>query len=125
MKRTTETEIVHVCLAGLKACGAFAWRNNTGARPWSTKPGEKRVVRFGTPGAPDIMAVFEGWFLAIECKRPGKAQTEDQKTWQTYCELSRGEYWVIESLDQLFAKVADFCTRKNIHNPVRAFGGRH
>ena len=67
-----ERQIVATVLKGLAVSPAVAWcaRMNTG---------RKRFVRFGFVGLADIIGqLTDGRWLAIECKRPGEALTEEQ-----------------------------------------------
>jgi hypothetical protein len=58
-------------LATLQIHGFPAWRNNTGAARYQGLGDKARFVRFGMPGAPDVMGLVpgSGRMLAIECKR--------------------------------------------------------
>jgi hypothetical protein len=75
IKAPRESGVVAACLQYLAARQIFAFRNNTGAACF-----DKRFVRFGTPGAADILAVLPptGRLLAVECKRPGGRLTPAQ-----------------------------------------------
>lgn len=64
------------------------------------------LTTYGTPGAADIQGLLEyvyvdsrrlksmklGRFLAIECKKPGQVQDEDQVKWQAMVERHGGLY---------------------------------
>ena len=70
-----ERQIVATILKGLAVSPAVAWcaRMNTGAAVG------QRFVRFGFVGLADIIGqLTDGRLLAIECKRPGEALTEEQ-----------------------------------------------
>ena len=67
----------------------YMWRNNTGA----TKIDDKRFIRFGVPGAADIIGIVkhfrckfcnasqDGIFLAIEVKGTNGKLTDKQTEW--------------------------------------------
>ena len=104
MKKTTETQLVKACLDYLSMRGIMAWRNNSGAFA-SEHKGRKRFVRFGTPGAPDIMGILPpadgGRFLGIECKVGKNKQTPAQHAWAFQCERSGGLYVLARSVDDV------------------------
>lgn len=92
MKKPKEGDIVKACLSYLQAIGVMAWRSNTGATERTDVIGRKRFVRFGTKGSPDIMGIMGGGrFLGIECKMPGKPQSDDQRAWEASCKVQRLE----------------------------------
>ncbi len=91
MKKPTETALRTACLELLSLCGIWAWKNNTG----SAKIG-KRFVRFGEPGAPDILGIHPGQkpqrlgeffrigagrLLCIETKIKPNALSLEQAAW--------------------------------------------
>ena len=73
----SETEIVKAILDYLAANRIVAWRNNTGA---AMNPAG-RLVRFGTPGMPDIAGVLPGGrALFLEVKgRHGRLNPHQQR----------------------------------------------
>jgi len=71
-----ESEVLRQCIAYLYARRIFAWRNNTGA----AKTEDGRFVRFGLPGASDILGILPGGkFLAVECKRSSGGKVSPQQ----------------------------------------------
>lgn len=112
MKKTTESDLVRACIEYLTLKGVFCWRNNTGAFA-GEHMGRKRFVRFGTPGAPDIMAIVRtrvsrqrqavlvGRFLGVECKSPTGKQSAAQRVWQEQCERAGGAYFMVRRLGDL------------------------
>lgn len=90
-KNQKETEICRQILEAVNYYGFF-WRNNTGQRGG---------VRFGLPGSADIIGVSCGLFIAIEVKRPGECQSEDQITFENNVKRrGRGYYFVASSVEQ-------------------------
>ena len=76
-KTQTETQIVRAILDYLAANRIMAWRNNTGA---AMNPAG-RLVRFGTPGMPDIAGVLPGGralFLEVKA-RHGQLNPHQQR----------------------------------------------
>ena len=76
-KAQTETQIVRAILDYLAANRIMAWRNNTGA---AMNPAG-RLVRFGTPGMPDIAGVLPGGralFLEVK-RRHGRVSPEQDR----------------------------------------------
>ena len=65
--KTPESCVVRACLDYLKIRGILAWRNNTGA-VMEKGNGKQRFIRYGFPGSSDIIGIYRGRFLAVECK---------------------------------------------------------
>ena len=59
--------------------------------------------KFMEPGIADIIACFNGHFLAIEVKRPGnkKGQTEVQKIHERNVIKSGGTYLLVDNLEDV------------------------
>lgn len=51
-----------------------------------------RVVRFGTPGGPDIRVTLQGRAVAVECKSDRGRQSPEQVRWQAAFEMAGGVY---------------------------------
>jgi len=69
--------------------GCFVWNN-----PTSAMPVDDRFIRFGTPGAPDILGVVCGSAIAIEVKTGSAIQSEAQKRWMNTFKENGGQYHV-------------------------------
>lgn len=94
---------------------AMWWRNNTGAgyvlspatyrrlvASGALRPGEARWVRWGTPGAPDILGALEGGrLLAIEVKRPGERPGPEQEAWLDRASRAGALAGWVDSVDAL------------------------
>lgn len=81
----TETELRSWCLSYLHRLGVMAWKNNTGFHivP-ETDTTDKRAVRYGDPGSPDILGILrsqEGRILCIETKVGHNRLSTDQADW--------------------------------------------
>ncbi len=100
----TEAEIQRAIMHAIGALhGALVWRNNVGA----ARTAGGRVVRFGTPGSPDIMAIVGGRFVGIEVKsRRGKLSTR-QRRWRAACEAAGGVYIVARCVDDVQGVIDD------------------
>lgn len=88
-----EAEILDLTLAALIPLQdvGFFWRNNTGALELGD-----RFIRFGIKGAPDIMGVYGGLAIGIECKRPGiKTISVDQRIWSARWTKCGGLYFLV------------------------------
>lgn len=72
----TETDIVQECRLAASELGALIWRNNIGAY----KDHKGYYIKYGVcnPGGSDLIGIYKGRFLAIECKMPGKKPTLEQ-----------------------------------------------
>jgi hypothetical protein len=80
-----ETALVRACLAFLELRGAFVWRNQSRVMrmQYTRKDGrvDDRLMRFGIPGASDIIGVLRGGrLIAVECKvgknKPSQMQAD-------------------------------------------------
>ena len=97
-----EHRIQQQILAAIGATdGALVWRNNTGA----ARDGAGRLVRFGTPGAPDIMAIVGGQFVGLEVKSARGKLSKRQEAWRKACEAAGGIYRVCRSVDDALAAI--------------------
>lgn len=90
MMKTPESKVLSFCEKMLTAHGIMHWRNNTGAVKV-----EKRFIRYGCKGSPDIIAVHEGRFIGIECKGTGGVQQPSQKAFQERLEAAGGLYLLV------------------------------
>jgi hypothetical protein len=93
----SETAIVNACITLLTLKKIFHYRNNTGALA-TAKGG---FIRFGAVGSPDIVAVINGVYHAIEVKTVTGRQSDNQKAFQARLEAAGGVYWLIRSVDEL------------------------
>jgi hypothetical protein len=74
------------------------WRNNAGI----ARHGESRVVYGLCVGSADLIGLYcpTGQFLAIEIKKPGGKQTEEQRLFGALVRRSGGLYAVVHSVDE-------------------------
>ena len=93
----SETELVKSILNAVNHYGYF-WRNNTGASKIESSHGT-RFIRFGLPGASDIVGVCEGRFVAIEVKSKKGKQSEQQKLFEQHVTSHGGSYILAYSVD--------------------------
>src|ERR1035437_810250 len=98
MKRKTlsEHDTQRQILDWLELKHIFHYRNNTG----SIKIGN-RFVRFGIPGAPDIVAVVDGLFVGIEVKRLGEGQSDKQIAFERDIRAAGAEYILAYDLEDV------------------------
>lgn len=105
LSQPTEHEIQSAILERLALTPkSFFWRENSGLM----KVGEddkKRFFRAGIPGIPDIMGLYNGVPVGIECKRPGKKQSMDQKAFQQKFEACGGIYVVCTDATQVMNQI--------------------
>lgn len=108
MKRRTpppplESEVQRNVLLWLKLHGIRHWRSNTGGAMLAGKGGRPRPVRFGEPGAPDIMGILHpsGRFIGIEVKRPGGKLTAHQQLWHEAARAAGALMIVASSVEDL------------------------
>jgi len=81
--------------------GVLAWRNQSGA----LRNARGQLVRFGSPGSPDIVVIVAGRFLGLEIKQPGKPLSARQLRWQAACRAAGGVYERVEDAEQALAVV--------------------
>ena len=65
--------------------------------------------RFTTSGAPDMVVVINGWFIALEFKTYRGRQSEDQKTFQKKLEDAGGFYFLPKTLEDVKEIIDMFC----------------
>ena len=63
--------------------------------------GEWGGFRIGPKGAPNIVSVIRGQYIAIAVKSQGAKQTENQKTFQQALEAAGGKYVLAFSLEDV------------------------
>jgi hypothetical protein len=88
----TERELQHWALLWLSAqADILVWRNNIG---FAKDPSTGRAVKFGLPGASDILAVVGpyGRMLCVELKSARGKQSEQQKAFQRAAERAGAVY---------------------------------
>jgi hypothetical protein len=96
--------------------GVVAWRSNSGARLDVAPSGSRRFTRFsGADGLSDVVGLVplpgaggktHGVFLAVECKRAGKAPTAKQAGFLAKVRAAGGIAVVAHSVDELRAALA-------------------
>ena len=86
--------LVRSVVEAITASGGFAWTNSTGAM----RTGE-RYVRFGSPGAPDVLGVLNGRSIAIEVKTGAGRLTDQQRAWAERHQRAGGLWAEVRSLD--------------------------
>ena len=95
----SEATIKRRILVRLSELGVFAWNNPTGV---ATPLGSTHVVRYGNPGAPDIIGILPGGrFLAVEVKTATGRQRPEQQAWQRACEARGGLYVLARSVEDI------------------------
>jgi hypothetical protein len=100
--KTPEGAVVKVCLEYLALRGIYAYRQNTGAAEYQNKTGKKRFVRYGKPGASDIVGLLPGGrFIAVECKAPRGRLSELQAAFLQDIERMGGLAVVARSVEDL------------------------
>ena len=83
----------------------FHWRNNTGA----LKIGN-RFVKFGFKGSPDIICVYRGWFIGIECKSATGRQSANQEDFEKKLKEAGGAYLLVKNIDTVINYFEDLFT---------------
>lgn len=91
-----EQEIQKQCLTYLVASGYFAWKNHMGGM----KVGGAKVKN-PAAGSPDLMAIKDGKFYAIEVKTATGKVSEHQYKWLMKAHQHGAIAMVVRSLDDL------------------------
>lgn len=95
-----ETNIVQECRLAASECGAIVWRNNTGA----LKDQNGRLVKYGLcVGSSDLIGIYQGRFLAMEVKVPGKKPRPEQITFINAIIKAGGIAGVVTSRADVYA----------------------
>jgi hypothetical protein len=101
-----ETALVKSALTMLLYDRITCWRNNTGGAEYENKDKSKRFVRYGIPGASDILGVLPGGrFLAAEAKVGRNKPTDEQWAFLNQVNAAGGLGIWFRSLKELDAKV--------------------
>lgn len=103
--RGKETDLVRQILDYLRLRKIWAYRANTGG----LRDSRGRLVRFGVPGHPDIVARlkpagytgFSGRVVWVEAKSEKGKQTDLQREWQELAEAHGDLYILARSLDDV------------------------
>jgi hypothetical protein len=94
-----EADIQAAILDYLRLKGRFFFRCNSGA--FKTQHGS--FIRFGTPGAPDLIGCVDGKFVGLEVKTEKGNMSEAQKTLAASLRAAGGQYHVVRSIDDLIS----------------------
>lgn len=94
---STEKETQAAILGYLEARRIFHYRQNSGA--YKTQAGG--FVRYGSPGAPDIVCVFNGGYIGIEVKDKKGKMNENQEAFAKALTDAGGVYLVARSIDDV------------------------
>jgi hypothetical protein len=97
MNPLKEKEIQSAIVEYLKLKRIFHYRNNTGA--FVDK--NNHMYRFGALGSPDVVAVKDGRYIAIEVKTAKGIQSDAQLNFQRELERAGGQYILARSLDEI------------------------
>ena len=97
-----ESEVLRQCMAYLYARRIFCWRNNTGA----AKTEDGRFVRFGLPGASDIIGILPGGkLIAVECKRTSGKVSPQQQAFLDRVEREGGVAVIATSVEDIIRRL--------------------
>lgn len=106
---TPESLVLAACLRLCCAHRAVGWarRMNSGATKFTGRGGKPYFVKFGWPGASDIVGQMrDGRFLAVEVKRPGGRPTPEQQAFLALVAGHGGVAVLVDTVDSL-ARVLD------------------
>lgn len=101
-----EKDIVRLCMAAAHEMGAIVWRNNTGA----LLNAKGRLVRYGLcVGSSDLIGIYQGRFLAIECKTKYGKTTTNQTDFINTIKKAGGIAFVAKSPDDVKKELTFVC----------------
>lgn len=100
-KKRNETALVKAAIDFLTMKGAMCWRNNTTG---VFDPTRKTFRTFtGRKGVADILGIWKGKPLAVECKMKGNKLSPDQQSFITEFKTAGGLAIVAYDLDDIDA----------------------
>ena len=114
IREPLEQSILRQILQSLKwRRDVLVWRQNTGAMKGRSAKGKSWYVEFAVKGCADILGLVspEGWFLAIEVKRPStrNQSTDHQVRFGEWIKEAGGIYFIAcsaaEAMEQLDAEL--------------------
>jgi len=109
-----ESHIQNEIMLAMSAAGLLTWRNHVGVY---RAMDSDRVIKIGTPGQPDIMAIMPiiitpemvgqlvGLSYNVEVKTATGRQSQGQQAWQKQAEQRGAVYQVARSVDEFLANV--------------------
>lgn len=87
--------------------GLILWRNNVGHVEYWKEDGSKVEFNYGLEtGSADLVGCLDGRFVALEVKRPGGVQSDEQIAWAERVRFNGGFYAVVKSVDEARAAIA-------------------
>jgi hypothetical protein len=95
-----EAEILRQVLDYLALHRYFHYRQNSGGMVKPYK-GKSHFVRFGFPGAPDVVVVHRGRYIGVEVKAQNNDQSQAQRNFQSGLEAAGGKYLLVHSIEEL------------------------
>lgn len=104
----SEHEIQSAIMEYLEIKHVFFYRQNTGGAKFGNY-----YVKFGIPGAPDIVAVIKGHFFGIEVKDAKSKQSEKQIQFMNKLRYAGGTYILARSLDDVTHLLTPYLERED------------
>ena len=95
--KVKESDVLRAVLDYLGYAKIFHYRNNSGG----FKNEQGRFFRFGARGSPDVIVVYRGKYIGIECKSSEGKQSESQREFQQRLEDAGGVYLLVRSVDEV------------------------
>lgn len=101
----THSDLRNAVLIYLAPLG-LTWSNNSGA----LRDHSGRLVRYGLPGSPDVLACIGGHFIGVECKVGRDRQSDRQQRFAAAMARAGGIYILARSVED----VADRLRREGL-----------
>ena len=102
-----ETDLVRAIVQYITWRGGMATRVNSGLQILDKGKQQQRAFRGATKGTSDILACWQGRYLAIECKMPGNHPTEEQGYFLEQVERSGGVAIVAYTIEDVSRAMDD------------------
>ena len=99
--KMSEQDLVNAIKDLIYLRGGIPIRINSGMIVVTSNEGKTRVIKGADRGTADIIACFQGRFLAIECKMPGNKMTKHQEAFAEEVIRAGGIHCLAYSLDDV------------------------
>lgn len=96
-----ETDIQRAICDYLAIKKHFFWRNNNTPIFDTKRQTFRAMPKYTMKGRPDIEVIKDGWYIALEVKKPKGKQSEFQKEFERLVKEAGGEYHVVHSIDDV------------------------
>lgn len=100
-KTTPENLVLQSVCEYLERRGYTFWRNNTVGVYDVRQKRFRSMPKYSIAGVSDIIVLYEGKAIFIECKAEKGVQSDSQKEFQIFVENADCKYYIVKSIDDL------------------------